>query len=414
MPDSRPDSVIVAMLGARMHYAVPGIFHNAGLLHTFFTDTYATPFLDRCLGMLPPSLMPAATAALRGRQAPAIPADRVKAFQMFGMAYNTALRLAGHNQSARTGIYVAGGSKFCRLIIKHGLPDNTGSIYGFNSACLELFHEAHRLGIYRIMEQVIAPAAEEAEIIARERDKFPGWEKGSTGLTSFGHYCERETLEWELADMVICPSEYVKDAVVRHGGPAERCVVVPYGFNPADGIGKRPESSRGGKLRVITAGSVCLRKGYQYLPEVARILGDLAEFRAVGDIMVEKGAVAALARHVQLLGRVPRDAMSMHYRWADVFLLPSLCEGSATVCYEALSYGLPVICTTSTGSVIRHGIDGFILPPGDGATIAGVLSRLAGDRELLAGMSAAAQERARDFTVDQYGRRLLAALRDGR
>ena len=47
---------------------------------------------------------------------------------------------------------------------------------------------------------------------------------------------------------------------------------------------------------------------------------------------------------------------------ADVFVFPSLFEGSAVVTYEALACGLPSIVTPSAGSVVRDGIEGFLVP----------------------------------------------------
>jgi glycosyltransferase involved in cell wall biosynthesis len=93
-----------------------------------------------------------------------------------------------------------------------------------------------------------------------------------------------------------------------------------------------------------------------------------------------------------------------------VFLLASICEGSATVCYEALAAGLPVVTTPNAGSVIRDGIDGFIVPIRDGPAIAGRLRLLAGDRERLSWMSANATARSREFTVEKYGDRLVGAI----
>jgi glycosyltransferase involved in cell wall biosynthesis len=102
--------------------------------------------------------------------------------------------------------------------------------------------------------------------------------------------------------------------------------------------------------------------------------------------------------------------MAEHYAWADLFLLPSICEGSATVCYEALAAGLPVITTENAGSVVRDGIDGFIVPIRDPGAIAERLENLHRDRALLESMSRAALERAREFTVEKYAERLLSAL----
>jgi len=102
--------------------------------------------------------------------------------------------------------------------------------------------------------------------------------------------------------------------------------------------------------------------------------------------------------------------MAEHYAWADVFLLPSICEGSATVCYEALAAGLPVVTTENAGSVVRDGIDGFIVPIRDAAAVVARLETLDRDRPLLESMARAARERAREFTLEKYGERLLAAL----
>jgi glycosyltransferase involved in cell wall biosynthesis len=54
--------------------------------------------------------------------------------------------------------------------------------------------------------------------------------------------------------------------------------------------------------------------------------------------------------------------MSALFQWADVFVLPSIVEGSATVTYEALMSGVPVICTPNTGSIVEDGVNGVIIP----------------------------------------------------
>jgi len=129
----------------------------------------------------------------------------------------------------------------------------------------------------------------------------------------------------------------------------------------------------------------------------------------VGPIQLADQARRDIGRDVQLLGPVPRNSVHEHYGWADVFLLPSICEGSATVTYEALAAGLPVICTPNTGSVVTHGIDGFIVPPGDHHSIVKALESLLLPAKLQT-MSGAAVEKASEFTLEAYGRRALAAL----
>src|SRR6202030_2558360 len=102
-----------------------------------------------------------------------------------------------------------------------------------------------------------------------------------------------------------------------------------------------------------------------------------AEFRLVGLSHVSTTALAELRSVVQLVGAVPRSEILAHYAWADVFLLPSICEGSATATYEALAAGLPVVCTPNTGSVVRHGREGFVVPVRDVEALVAALEQLA-------------------------------------
>jgi glycosyltransferase involved in cell wall biosynthesis len=162
---------------------------------------------------------------------------------------------------------------------------------------------------------------------------------------------------------------------------------------------------------VLVAGGVSLQKGAPYVLEAARALSGLAEFRWCGAVKLLPEAARRLGQYVDLRGPVPRPQMAEHYAWADVFLLPSICEGSATVCYEALTAGLPVITTPNAGSVVRDGVEGFIVPVRNAEAIVERLERLARHQELLEEMSARALDRARQFTLVKYAGRLLAALR---
>jgi glycosyltransferase involved in cell wall biosynthesis len=175
-----------------------------------------------------------------------------------------------------------------------------------------------------------------------------------------------------------------------------------------------PARRRSGPLRVLTVGTVDLRKGAPYVLETAKRLQGQATFRMVGPIAVSASAQAELRGAVELTGAVPRSEVLAQYAWADVFFLPSLCEGSATATYEALACGLPVVCTPNTGSVVRDGIDGFVVAVRDTAAMAERLRQLHQDRALLESASEQARQRADEFTLEAYRRRLMHALLAGR
>jgi glycosyltransferase involved in cell wall biosynthesis len=157
---------------------------------------------------------------------------------------------------------------------------------------------------------------------------------------------------------------------------------------------------------------VGLRKGLPYVLAAARELGAAAQFRAVGAIGVSETARLELAGEIELVGAVPRSELAAHYRWADVFLLPSIVEGSAGVVQEAMSAGLPIVTTPNAGSVVRDGVEGFVVPIRDTPAICERLTRLSESADLVGVMSAQAHERMQEFTLDANGRRLVAALRE--
>ena len=418
---------VVAQLGARMHYAVPRILQETGQLERLYTDICATRGWPRLLNLIPNSLRPTTVSRLLSRVPRGVPPGRITAFNDFGYEY-----AKRRNSSAREGrflVHLWAGKEFCRRILNAGFG-RAGGVFTFNSAGLELLQAARREGLSAVMEQTIAPMRVELQLLSDEISRFPGWEASSESADALA-YCDREEEEWKSADLIICGSEFVRDGIAKCGGPAEKCVVVPYGVDvggpvtdakqrpgfqrtevpPSHGYGAAGGSQRSAPLRVLTVGSVGLRKGSPYVLEAAKQLKGKAQFRMVGGIGVTRAAADQLREHLELTGPAPRSELARHFAWANVFLLPSLCEGSATVTYEALAYGLPVICTANTGSVVRDGEDGFIVPIRDAAATVERLQQLSGDSELLKGMSAKATARAREFTVAKYGDRLTSALR---
>jgi glycosyltransferase involved in cell wall biosynthesis len=93
-----------------------------------------------------------------------------------------------------------------------------------------------------------------------------------------------------------------------------------------------------------------------------------------------------------------------------VFVFPSICEGSATVTYEALASGIPVIATPNTGSVVRDGIDGHIVPMRNPEAIAQSIEsylKTPGLHEAEQNKDIKGRER---LGIEAYGGRLIKAI----
>src|SRR5438477_374648 len=410
MPEPIMERVLVAQIGARMHYAVPRMLHAAGMLEELVTDACASKGWPRLLNHLPDSFRPAPLKRLLSRVPEGVPSSRITVLHGLGRTYAWR-RARASSQSASTAAHLWAGQTFCRQILKRGLGKAT-TLYTFNSAGLELLEAARQRGLRAIVEQTIAPCRIERALLAQEQAAFPRWEGPEDDRLD--ELMAREEAEWREASLILCGSEFVREGIRHSGGPVERCAVVSYAVEcppPYVGGYESTECCRqNSPLRILTVGALGLRKGAPYVLEAAKALGGRAEFRWVGPLNVAPAVQREFAKFVQLTGPVPRASMVDQYRWADIFLLPSICGGSATASYEALASGLPMIVTPNTGSIIEAGEQGFIVPIRSAAAIVERIETLLRQPELRQIMSSKARALAEQNTIEAYAARLISAL----
>jgi L-malate glycosyltransferase len=83
---------------------------------------------------------------------------------------------------------------------------------------------------------------------------------------------------------------------------------------------------------------------------------------------------------------------------SDIFVLASQNEGLPLAILEAMSAGLPIVATSVGGipEVVRDGVHGLLVPPGDPAALADALLALTTDEALRKRLGEQARARARD------------------
>jgi glycosyltransferase involved in cell wall biosynthesis len=407
----KPPQVIVAQIGARMHYAVPVLLHRAGMLAHCYTDAYVGPGspwypLARGLRLLPEAWRPEPLKRLLGRRADGLPPEKVTAFNLAGLFYSLALSRA-HTLESQSRVYKKYGRPLYDLILTHHAFPRADMLYAFHGA-LPLLNRAADLGMVKILEMYIAPVATRYALLSEEHRRWPGWEFPLPEPRAWDEGVALDLEECRLADILICPSEFVAAGCASLGPFSPKTRLVPYGVDLAAFAGPRLPWDGRRPLRLLFAGGATLRKGVQYLDQALQQLNGIPlATRLVGGVAIQQPYRGTLARRAELIGQVPRHKVKDHYAWADLFVFPSICEGSATVTYEALAAGLPVITTPHAGSVVRDGVDGFIVPIRDSEALAAKIELLAANQDLLAWMSQNARQRAAEFSWERYGERLI-------
>jgi hypothetical protein len=405
--DTVRNKFYVAQLGARRHYAVPKILYSEGILDRFYTDFYTAGRSMQLFTWVARCINDSLYQRIAARCSPDLPDSKIRAFPIIGLLYAAKLRLArSPAQVERAILWTA--TRFSRAVLKEERGSNSMP-YTFNGVGLELLMRARTAGRTGIIEQTIAPGAVERRLLNEALVDHAMWAEGTSIEQGWPSVDRRVYQEWNEASAIICGSEFVRQSIVECGGPEEKCLIVPSGVGRA--FERRfPKAPHGGRLRVLTVGTVSLRKGAHLIHKIATNTNNHAEFRVVGTIDLPSRAHKLLRSVVNCVGSVPRSKIQHHYEWADVFLLPSLCEGSALVTYEAMAMGLPVLCTVNAGSPVEHGKNGFVVPLNEVMLLAQWIQTLSKERALLRAMSKCALESQHLYSFESYTKRLLKAV----
>lgn len=102
------------------------------------------------------------------------------------------------------------------------------------------------------------------------------------------------------------------------------------------------------------------------------------------------------------------------YSAFDLFVLPSLTEGTPLALLECMAAGVPVIASAVGGvpKIVEDGVNGFLVPPGDCLAIKKKIMFLHGDMELSSRLGKAGIERIKkDFSIDSWCRRVESCYR---
>jgi glycosyltransferase involved in cell wall biosynthesis len=204
-------------------------------------------------------------------------------------------------------------------------------------------------------------------------------------------------------DLVSTLTERDAEDYRAHLGPGTRVVCMPNGV--PDLGGRR--ASLDAKV-VVAAGRVGPQKGFdRLLPVWAKLAPEHPdwELRIFGG---GKG-IRKLRRQARDLGiddtaRVMGFTSKLHEEFSNssLYVMSSRKEGFPMVLLEAMGVGLPVVsydCPTGPRDIIRDGVDGYVVPDGDGDALAAAMSRLMNDPDARRSFGSAAVEGAARYDL---------------
>ena len=222
---------------------------------------------------------------------------------------------------------------------------------------------------------------------------------------------------YRFADVVVAQTVEARNLIGQHTS-ARCCVVIPNPVIPPDE--SAPHVERSVQPLVLAVGRLRTEKGYDLLLRAfALTRADHPEWHlAIAGDGPERARLEHLATEldilpsVTLLGMVDRPAEAM--RRASLYVLPSRFEGFPNAMIEAMARGLPVVsfdCPTGPRAIIRHELDGLLVPAEQVEAFAAAMSRLMGDALLRERLGVAAREVTTRFALDRVVDEWLALAR---
>lgn len=385
---------------------------QAGMLFCFETGLYfrRPGFLELLLSNVPGAFPKFIYKQLMRRHHIGLPVEKIKTHNLIETLYLLSVRIGVLN-SWSDSVMKFRNKLLARKAASTAVKMKSQILTGYDSCSLEAFEVAKKQGVICVLDQVVGSWSAGKEILDVERKLNPDF--ASTIPEFLDDSLVQQTLdEAVIADKILVASEYVRDTIIADGIPAKKIVLCPYGvdidrFSPAI-------SEKNNKIfKVLFVGQLTQRKGIKYLLQAFSALHlpniELILMGAIGGEGEALEPYRGVFTHVK---NVPYEDLPFYYQSADIFVYPSLHEGSALAIYEALASGLPVVTTFNSGSIVRDGVEGYIVPVQNVEAIKEKIEDLYHDAALRKRMAAAARLRAEAFSWEKYKERVAQIYKE--
>ncbi|MEA3337856.1 MAG: glycosyltransferase [Chloroflexota bacterium] len=211
----------------------------------------------------------------------------------------------------------------------------------------------------------------------------------------------------DQADLITANSGSLRDVAVNElGADPRRFELIIYGVDPRAMTVDRSKNAElraelgvaPDELLLLAVGRMVYKKGFDVLIRAMAMIKQSGvletgaalpklrlAFVGEGDLWQEWQELArdlGVDEDIVWPGTVPFDQMQGMYNAADVLVMPSVTRpatGLSVTVLDAMACGKPIIGSTAAGNplVVREGHNGYIVPEGDPAALAGAILRFA-------------------------------------
>lgn len=217
---------------------------------------------------------------------------------------------------------------------------------------------------------------------------------------------QRAMRNYEMADVLLAPSNFLRDMVTRHRFPASRVRVLYNGIDVATVLPARKDEGY-----VLYLGRLSAEKGIRTLLHAYAGLAAKFPLVVAGTGPLEN-ALRTECFQAQFLGHVTGEPLRKVLQEAAVVVVPSeWYENCPMTVLEAMAYGKPVIASRIGGipELVVNGETGLLFEPGDTNMLRDHMVLLMENESMRQELGMAGRRRVeRRFSLDKHNRDLMA------
>lgn len=268
----------------------------------------------------------------------------------------------------------------------------------------------------RYKKSIIIIERHSAHIIEQNKLLKNEYKKNSLEFSISRKDIDNELINYKLSNFISVPSNFVARTFILNNVDRKKLFINPLGCDME--IFKKVNKNDK-KFRIISCGLASIQKGTPYLIEAVKNLSSKIdiEFWHLGRVSNElKNIVNNTPDNIIFKGGISKNRLYQYYSQGSIFVLPSIQDGFGMVILEAMSCGLPVICSENTGVIdilSENYKEGIVLKPADIKSLEEAILHLYNNPETLKQMSLDAKRRVNNlFGWDDYGIRYKNFLID--
>ncbi len=389
--------VLLAHPGTQYSFQLAKQLEKSGLLFQFYTGLAINKnsFNARILHFLPANIY----KKISNRIIDNIPVKKLKTLPF--LEYQTILGMR-NTINPEDLIYIR------NLKFQQSIPDKaiieSDVVIGFDTSSWILAHRCKALGKKFFLDVSIGHPLSKEKIYDDLSKLYPDWKEQIAPKRK--EFINLECREMELADLIVVPSEFVKQTLVENGILSDKIKLNPFGTFIEEFRFTPNKEIVNGEISFLFLGSFSPRKGLPLLLEAWSEMNiPRAKLIIAGYGKIPDGI--KLPNNVINKGVIAKDERQSLFNSANVFLFPSYFEGLAQVQLEAMACGLPVVGTKNSGSseLVSDAVNGYTINAGNKNELKQAIQFFLDHPKKIEEMAVAARKKVEEFSWDNYGER---------